>query len=358
MPDTKQRVGDFLFPEFLALKLSIDCYALRTPSNNKAHLGVLHVTLPRTKNTLRCSAGAFCPRLSVGVAKKTVKKLLCVHEEIVALIDDTKRELDNQEVEVAEDLDESEFEEEDDTEEANGPNQPKMDNIAMKYLEETSKYIYENEKIDLTDENMANKKKEIIKQNKKGWPSNFISQHTKCPNCGNENMCSPKSHRGLTQSYLLSLEHCQPVTIQSQECNKCYILHQPKHPLLINIGDKLMVTLDVFYLLRSILYNGGPISTGVNIVLDHIAMSCSYMEAMSQTQKAHLNRILTAGFFAIEALDKDEVETQLCVICGIIPEINLSDGGEDICVKLSEDHFEITEGFESGEFTQEAALDF
>ena len=36
----------------------------------------------------------------------------------------------------------------------------------------------------------------------------------------------------------------------------------------------------------------------------------------------------------MEALDDDDEMSQICIYCGIIPEIVLGDGGEDICCRL------------------------
>ena len=88
--DTKCKIISFLSPSFLALKLSDDCYSITTPQNTKAKSGVLILSLPRQGNMLVCSAGSDCERVVVGVAKKTLRRLPCVHKEIIGLIDKKK----------------------------------------------------------------------------------------------------------------------------------------------------------------------------------------------------------------------------------------------------------------------------
>ena len=43
----------------------------------------------------------------------------------------------------------------------------------------------------------------------------------------------------------------------------------------------------------------------------------------------------------MEALDDDDEMSQICIYCGIIPEIVLGDGGEDICCRLESQYLAV-----------------
>ena len=231
-------------------------------------------------------------------------------------------------------------------------------NVGIKYLHNTSEWIFDNEKICFSDFNMGKVQKEIVEQNKIGWPSVYTTEDSTCPKCGNVNISNSMMHQGSTQAYLLTREICQPVQVRIKKCLECLILIQPKHPLLLNIGDNLLVSLDVMFLMREMVHTCGPLGTAAGVLINDIGRNCEYLMKLTNTEKEWINRRLAAGFLAMEALDEDEDWSQICALCGIIPDMTQSDGGEDICVTLQEKHFEISEGHEDGTFSQESANDF
>ena len=48
----------------------------------------------------------------------------------------------------------------------------------------------------------------------------------------------------------------------------------------------------------------------------------------------------------MEALDDDDEMSQICIYCGIIPEMVLGDGGEDICCRLESQHLAVDKDFD------------
>ena len=339
----------------------------RTSVSNKAHLGVVHVRRKFVDNTLVCSAGSGCDRASIGVGKKTKTHTKCSHEEIVNIFVKTearnnlvrvnektdKHEMANEVVKEAEEIKSS-----NDKNSGTNNSTTKDTNVGLQYLNNTSEWIYDNEKISFEDFNMAKVQKEIVKQNKMGWPSVYTTENSKCPKCGNTNISNPMMHQGSTQAYLLTREICQPIHVRIKKCGKCFLLIQPKHPLLLNIGDNLLVSLDVMFLMREMVHTCGPLSTAAGVLINDIGRNCEYLMKLTHTEKEWINRRLSAGFLAMEALDVDEDWSQICALCGIIPDMTQSDGGEDICVTLQEKHFEISEGHEDGTFSKESAKDF
>ena len=333
-----------------------------TPVSNKAHLGVVHVRRKIKDNHVVCSAGSGCDRVKVGIGKKTKTHTKCTHEEIVSMFMKLEQKEDSARVtnivEANDDTNQLDAEPlkvneksakgSDIESEPNGE-----EGVGIKYLDNTSEWIYENEKIGFSDLNMGKIQKDIIAQNKLGWPSVYQAENIICPKCGNTDISEAMMHQGSKRAFLLTREICQPIEVRIKKCGICYIVIQPKHPLLLNIGDNLLVSKDVMFLMREMIHTCGPLSTAAKVVLSDIGRNCEYLEKLSSTEKEWINRRLAAGFLAMEALDKDEDWSQICAMCGIIPDMTQSDGGEDICVTL---HFKVSAGHEDGKFSQRVLM--
>ena len=181
----------------------------------------------------------------------------------------------------------------------------------LKYLKETSKWIFQTEKKNFSEENIGSIQRKIMKQNEIGWPSVFSPEVEECPKCGNKEISQPQKHQGSKRAFFLTRGSCSPITIMVRKCRSCFLLIQPKPPLCLNIGDNLIVTLDVMYLMRSMVHTCAPLSTAAEVVIADLSRSCAFMEGLTGQEKEWIRRRLTAGFLALEALDKDEEESQV-----------------------------------------------
>ena len=336
----------------------------RVPTSNRAPLGWLHVRKIYNRIFL-CSAGSACDRQSIGVGKKTKTKTRCPHEELCRLLnDDVEVNLEDEEIEEKEVHSGERAGDEDlnieESEESEGHDEELEENsesIGLKFLKETSKWMFENKKINFTDEYMRDISKQILDRNKRGWPSIFQPEETKCAKCQSD-LGDLQRHQGSSRAFLFTAEFLRPVTVLVRKCKNCFLLYQAKHPLCLNIGDNLIVTLDRMFLMRSIVHTCAPISTAASILVDDVSKSCDYAYSLNSHEKEWIIRRLTAGLLAIEALDNDEEYSQICALCGKIPDLTLSDGGEDICVTLLTEHLDISPGHEDGTFTPENAQKF
>ena len=162
-----------------------------------------------------CSAGSGCDRVKIGVGKKTKTHTKCSHEEIVNLFVKTEAKKNLVRVNKKTDKHEEGSEVVKDDEENKstkdkiaGTHETEGTNVGEQYLNNTSEWIYDNEKISFVNLNMAKVQKEIVKQNKIGWPSVYTTENTTCPKCGNTNISNSMMHQGSTQAYLLTREIC------------------------------------------------------------------------------------------------------------------------------------------------------
>jgi len=411
--DVVEKIEKFVNSQegFVMLKLNKECYTMTTPVNSKSHIGLIHVK--RKGSYLMCSSMGSCERLTIGVGKRTKTQSRCPHEEICYLFEEenspkkkkirydghqepsagqvsattTPAPLQTEEPKTCSQcgksfsspdilknhtklmhgstivskkapLSEMETQNHNTLEDIIKQNSKNKSTENLKYLKETSKWIFQTEKKNFSEENIGSIQRKIMKQNEIGWPSVFSPEVEECPKCGNKEISQPQKHQGSKRAFFLTRGSCSPITIMVRKCRSCFLLIQPKPPLCLNIGDNLIVTLDVMYLMRSMVHTCAPLSTAAEVVIADLSRSCAFMEGLTGQEKEWIRRRLTAGFLALEALDKDEEESQICGLCGIVPDMALSDGGEDICVTLKKEHMEVSSGFEDGIFTPEDATSF
>ena len=81
-------------------------------------------------------------------------------------------------------------------------------------------------------------------------------------------------------------------------------MFQPHEDWYLNIGDTLLVTVDSFILLQSLVYDGSPVSTVANTLLFDISLRSEKVANLGSEQLDWMCRLLTLGFLAFEALGK------------------------------------------------------
>ena len=89
------------------------------------------------------------------------------------------------------------------------------------------------------------------------WPRSFSTTVTVCPKCGYDlSQLSKKKQRQKTDSQLLVTKmHVIPIDILTRKCKRCYLVIPPDTLRLglLNIGDQLLVSIDVFFSLRNMI---------------------------------------------------------------------------------------------------------
>ena len=142
---------------FSVLRISEDCYAVKTKPNNLSSLDFVHVTRKGCPPAFVCAFGSRCDRVCVTVAKKTKTFSSCPHEQFVKIICEPGP----------------------DTEKvpSTSPDQPKQPDVPSPFsdnpwLENTSKYRYNNQKIKFDVSEMKTIEKEIVSMYKSedGFP--------------------------------------------------------------------------------------------------------------------------------------------------------------------------------------------
>ena len=108
-------------------------------------------------------------------------------------------------------------------------------------------------------------------------------------------------------------------------------------------------------MMKDSIEEGTPSSTAAKICLKSLCRKSPHLDQQTQGCVEYIARMLTGGFYAVEALDENDQESQICGICGICPLVLAEDGGEDISCDLQDRDLEVEPGKEDGEFTPEEA---
>ena len=123
----------------------------------------------------------------------------------------------------------------------------------ISYLTNSSKYMLKNVIMPV--------KKDVLKEIKhrnaletienRGWPRTYYTNEELCPTCNGE-LTSEQRRRQKTkedESYLLTRDHCIPVTILSKKCKSCFLFIQAETLSfgLLNVGDTMLLSLELMY---------------------------------------------------------------------------------------------------------------
>ena len=123
-----------------------------------------------------CAIGSKCLRFKVTVAKKTVSTSLCPHERIATLLSGRCE----RSVEIP-------------SEQA--VSKPSANFNESQWMANTSEYLYQNQKLDLSKLKKKEVEKRILEINSKGWPKLFEPSLEKCP-CCSAKLAPPVKHQG------------------------------------------------------------------------------------------------------------------------------------------------------------------
>lgn len=94
---------------------------------------------------------------------------------------------------------------------------------------------------------------------------------------------------------------------------KLYLQHLPG---VFNASNKLFVTLDVLFEMRSHIQQGEPVHNCAHSVIQGSTYSCGVKIPLNEQELWYLERILYNGYFAFEALTRRDWNHSICGICG------------------------------------------
>ncbi|XP_023251962.1 HMG domain-containing protein 3 isoform X2 [Seriola lalandi dorsalis] len=160
-----------------------------------------------------------------------------------------------------------------------------------------------------------------------GWPQYFESAATHCGLCNYPLFKGGQSTvAGQEDCWLLTEALVQTASLQLKVCLnvQCLALHSftDLHPGLFNIGNRLLVSIDLLLKIRVNIRLGQAPSQAARTILDHIPNHP--VHALSPEELSQIQELLLSGYWAFECLTVRDYNDMICGICGVAPKLEIA----------------------------------
>ncbi|XP_035263618.1 HMG domain-containing protein 3 [Anguilla anguilla] len=160
-----------------------------------------------------------------------------------------------------------------------------------------------------------------------GWPGFYESAALHCALCQFPLFKGGQSSvAGQEDCWLLTDSHIQTATIQLKIClnPQCLALHSftDIHPGLFNVGNKLLVSLDLLFRIRNQIRLGNDPTEAALTILRGVQNQP--VHALSPEELCHIQELLCSGYWAFECLTARDYNDMICGVCGIAPKVELA----------------------------------
>ncbi|KAK2849204.1 hypothetical protein Q5P01_009038 [Channa striata] len=160
-----------------------------------------------------------------------------------------------------------------------------------------------------------------------GWPQFYECASTHCGLCNYPLFKGDQSTvAGQEDCWLFTETLIQTASLQMKVCLnvQCLALHcfTDLHPGLFNIGNKLLVSIDLFLKMRASIKLGQPPSQAARTIVDHVPNHP--VHALSPEEFSQIQDLLLSGFWAFECLTVRDYNDMICGICGVAPKVEIA----------------------------------
>ncbi|XP_045885983.1 HMG domain-containing protein 3 [Micropterus dolomieu] len=161
-----------------------------------------------------------------------------------------------------------------------------------------------------------------------GWPQFYESAATHCGLCNYPLFKGSQSTvAGQEDCWLLTETLIQTASLQLKVCLniQCLALHcfTDLHPGLFNIGNRLLVSIDLFLKIRASIRLGQTPSQAAKTMLDHVPNHP--VHSLSAEELSQIHELLLSGYWAFECLTVRDYNDMICGICGIAPKLEIAE---------------------------------
>ncbi|XP_051869522.1 HMG domain-containing protein 3 [Pristis pectinata] len=168
---------------------------------------------------------------------------------------------------------------------------------------------------------------ETITLEQNSWPNYFESSATICGLCDSQLFKGGyNSVAGPEECWLLTESQFQVVIVQTKICMNphCLALHNftDISSGLFNIGNKLLVSLDLLFKIRNRIKLGEDPRNVTAPILDSVQKITE--KTLSEEQLNQLQELLWNGYWAFESLTIRDYNDMICGICGIAPKLEVA----------------------------------
>uniref|UniRef100_A0A3Q3W5X9 HMG box domain-containing protein n=1 Tax=Mola mola TaxID=94237 RepID=A0A3Q3W5X9_MOLML len=160
-----------------------------------------------------------------------------------------------------------------------------------------------------------------------GWPRFYESAATHCGLCNYPLFKGGQSTvAGQEDCWLLTETLIQTVSVQLKVCLniQCLALHcfTDLHPGLFNVGNRLLVSIDLFLKVRAGIRLGQDPSHVARAVLDHVPNHP--VHTLNTEEWSQIQELLLSGYWAFECLTVRDYNDMICGICGVAPKLEIA----------------------------------
>ncbi|XP_069387626.1 HMG domain-containing protein 3 isoform X2 [Paralichthys olivaceus] len=160
-----------------------------------------------------------------------------------------------------------------------------------------------------------------------GWPQFYESAATHCGLCHYPLFKGGQSTvAGQEDCWLLTETLMQTASLQLKVCLnvQCLALHSftDLHPGLFNIGNKVLVSIDLFLKMRANIKLGHAPSQAARTLLDHSPNHP--IHALSPEESSQIQELFLTGYWAFECLTVRDYNDMICGICGVAPKLEIA----------------------------------
>ncbi|KAM4555847.1 HMG domain-containing protein 3 isoform 2-T2 [Odontesthes bonariensis] len=198
-------------------------------------------------------------------------------------------------------------------------------------LQETLSLIQELNSLKIVFVQAGEQKQENVTETEtvveSGWPQFYESVATHCGLCNYPLFKGGQSTvAGQEDCWLLTETLIQTASVQLKVCLnvQCLALHSftDLHPGLFNIGNRLLVSIDMFLKIRANIRLGHSPSQAATALLDHIPSHP--VHSLSSEELSQIRELLLSGYWAFECLTVRDYNDMICGICGVAPKFEIA----------------------------------
>ncbi|XP_029439324.1 HMG domain-containing protein 3 isoform X2 [Rhinatrema bivittatum] len=203
---------------------------------------------------------------------------------------------------------------------------------------------------------LSNVSEETVTIEQTSWSNYYESPAMHCL------LCSSPLFKGMENSlaspqdcWLLTASRLQMVTAQMKVClnRQCLALHSftDIYTGLFNVGNKLLVSLDLLFAIRNHIKMGEDPKVSVSSVLESVQEQAE--KPLSSEERLLLQDLLCSGYWAFECLTIRDYNDMICGICGIAPKVEIAQRNADNVLALKNVEFTWPEFLASSEVNME-----
>ncbi|XP_010342839.1 HMG domain-containing protein 3 isoform X2 [Saimiri boliviensis] len=203
---------------------------------------------------------------------------------------------------------------------------------------------------------LSNVSEETVTIEQTSWSNYYESPSTQCLLCssplfkGGQN-----SLAGPQECWLLTASRLQTVTAQVKMCLNphCLALHSfiDIYTGLFNVGNKLLVSLDLLFAIRNQIKLGEDPRVSVSVVLKSVQEQTE--KTLTSEELSQLQELLCNGYWAFECLTVRDYNDMICGICGVAPKVEMAQRSEENVLALKSVEFTWPEFLGSNEVNVE-----